>query len=672
MTTSTTLPSTGPSPALYPKLLPLLISQLSHSPATPILLPLLQTTLHIIASIQLRPPSAPIPSSTSTVPLQALLDLSSAHPGIIKVPLLIDSLLAYPLYISTTINEIFDRVFEHNPDLVEIFRIDIFPSLLNRLRSNESTFVQIGVATRILLASIRAHEEIVALALEDSEDVFRALSIAYSSLGTSDEVKGVAIKSDILMICRELLSRVGGQGASTEAMLRFMGQGQETHNEQGQDGALRGKGLRSDWEDVFGSGSMSGTLSVDLKSLLEGRRDEEARNDLRVQSVLQLFPGLPPHLILSALSHSHFASLPSGSRATPSEQAAPLLESILNGGEGLPEDLNELKVAVQNLAGQESAIVEQNNGASAVGSPVNGSSGQGQRQENRSRVDRKNIWNEEELDIGRLKLKDDDSALLTLSTAIPDHLRASIMRLVESQAQEEEERRRALREADLLNDDDDDLMGDDDVTGPKGLKVGGGDSDDGEELSEEDGVKISRDQTSAGQSRGPSDKERLNLLRSTYIVNPTLFDRDGITRRSDERKKLRAATGWDDGQIEGWRIMLDRDPHKEAILAAHSERASRARDEQPQNGEATTNGESSSRSSSTRGGRGGRGGNGGGAGGGGRGGGRGGSGSGGGGRGGRGGGGGGGKESKSSRGHSNAARTRGHDRKMRGMGAGAV
>ncbi|KAK8846586.1 hypothetical protein IAR55_005672 [Kwoniella newhampshirensis] len=648
MTTST-LPSAVPSPALYPTLLPLLLTQISHSSANAALLPILQTTLHILSSIRLSPASStPIPGSRSTIPLQALVDLSSSHPSLIKAPLLIDAILAYPLYTSTAINEILYKVFEQYPDLMEIFRIDVLPSLLIRLKSESNNVTQIEISARILLSMIRAHEELVDLVLEDSKDLLRALTIAYSILDTTGAKKGLAkseqqriigIKSDIIMICQELISRVGGQGASSEAMLRFMGE---------VEGGQAGRGLRSDWESVFGSDARG--LDAEVKNGLEMRRDEEAKQDLRVRSILPLFPTLPPHLLLSALSHSHFASLPSGSRATPSEQAAPLLEAILNGGDSLPDDLNELKVAVRNMAGDEPAAVEQRYGETDIKNSTYD-------REERKKVDRKNIWNDEELDLGRLKLKDDDSALPTLSTAIPDHLRASIMRLVESQALEEDERRRALKEANLLDDDDDDLLGaDDDDAGVKGLKVGDGDSEDGDELGEEDGVKISRQATSAGQSRSsrPSDRQRLDLLRSTYIANPKIFERDGVTRRSEERKKLRSATGWDDGQIEGWKIMLDRDPHKEAILAAHGERASGANKITTSEKEASG---SRSASGSARGGK-----RGGGRGGGGRGGAR------GGGNGGRGGGSG-GKESKSSRGHSNAARTRGHDRKMRGMGA---
>ena len=38
-----------------------------------------------------------------------------------------------------------------------------------------------------------------------------------------------------------------------------------------------------------------------------------------------------------------------------------------------------------------------------------------------------------------------------------------------------------------------------------------------------------------------------------------MFERDGQTRRSKARADLKAQTGWGDEQIEGWKIMLERD-----------------------------------------------------------------------------------------------------------------
>ncbi|WWD00088.1 hypothetical protein V866_006996 [Kwoniella sp. B9012] len=634
------LPTTLPPPSLYPKLLPHLISQLSHSPPSSSTLPALRSILHIIAYITLSSPSSGnIPQAKSTIPLQHLSELSTSHPGLIKASLLLDAIIAYPLYL-TTINEVLTNAFDSNGDLVEVFRIDIIPSLINRLNlgntnNNGNKCVDdISKSTKILLSIIRSHDELLALVLEDSENLIKSLSKAYSTISTTTNsnersATRVRVKSDILMICKELLDSVpSGHDTVEETMIAFMGE----LTERKAQGEVMGDGskLRDDWEALFERDEEG--LSKEVKEVLVKERDERAKEDRRVQHLLQLFPTLPPHLLLSALSHPSISSLPEGSRATPSEQASPIVEIIFNKGEGLPDDLKELKLAIQSLS-QDDNIPE----TSTLDVNGNDTNQSGQK----GKVERRNIFDDEKLDLSKLKLKDDDSSLPTLSNTIPDTLRASIMRLVENQAVEEEERRQALKDANLLDDEDDYEEDGDGVISR--IKITGGE-DEEDELSEEDGVKISREPSgTTTPSSGPSDRQRLDILRTAYINNQRVFERDGATRRSSERKKLREMTGWDDGQIEGWRIMLERDPHKDDILSAHTERMSRNRQNSPPRNNPQ---QGSSRGGHPNGGgRGGnRGGNGGGQ------------------RGGRGG-------SKSSRGHSNAARTRGHDKKMSKMGA---
>ena len=73
------------------------------------------------------------------------------------------------------------------------------------------------------------------------------------------------------------------------------------------------------------------------------------------------------------------------------------------------------------------------------------------------------------------------------------------------------------------------------------------------------------------QPKGPE-----TILELAYLQDPKLFNRDGETRRSKARADLKAQTGiymvftllyipshctcagWTDEQIEGWRIMLER------------------------------------------------------------------------------------------------------------------
>lgn len=258
-----------------------------------------------------------------------------------------------------------------------------------------------------------------------------------------------------------------------------------------------------------------------------------------------------------------------------------------------------------------------------------------------------------------------------MGNTIPDHLRESIMRLVQSQEEEEEDLARALREAHgepighhQVDDGEEETI--------RGIRVA-----EGEESDDESGDKVVVSRISDPlehpvpvgsthiQSRRPSGSELYDVDQQTklelaYLSDPKVFDRDSGTRKSAARKKLREITGMDDPQLEGWRIMLDRNPHKEAILSRHTFA--------PKNNYLGSTAASESGGGKGKGG-GGRGGGGAGRGGGegsGTRGGHGGGGSAGGGR----GGGGRGRGSKGSRGHSNAARTRGHDKKMSRMGAG--
>ncbi|WWC67508.1 uncharacterized protein I206_101416 [Kwoniella pini CBS 10737] len=651
---SINLPNTLPPPSLWIELLPHLLNQLENKKPSTESFQILQITLHIYASLQLSSSSSNYNYKKSNIPLKKLLEFSTIKEfNLINSTILLNCIISYPLNL-ITINEILSNCFlnDENQNLVMTFKHDIIPNLLNRLSSlslnDELNLLNLKKIINISLCLIRSHDELLIILSENSENLFKNLKSVYESINNDiqqhqqqqqqqnekleeDKIK-IEIKSDILMICKELLDNSSLKGnellEEEENIIKFMGNSSLSNNKEL---FQNGNSLKDDWEIIFKSNR---DLNQIYKNILEKQRNENAKSDLRVKYLLKLFPTLQPYLLLSALSHPNFTSLPEGSRATPSEQASPIVEIILNGGEGLPNDLNDLKIAIQNLS-QDIPIAQLDPKVQ-----INGN----EKLKINTKVERRNIFNDEDLDISKLRLKEDESTLPTLSNTIPDSLRASIMRLVENQVVEEEERKRALKDANLLDDDEDDYEeGDDGIISR--IKVGGdtrGDDDDDDNLNEEDGVKISKESSGTITPSGPSDKQKLDILRTSYITNPKIFERDGITRRSNERKKLREIIGWDDGQIEGWKIMLERDPHKEDILAAHADRLSRLRDSSP-----TSHRQGNDISS--RGGGNGRGGRG-------RGGGRGGSG------GNRG-------NGKSSRGHSNVTRTRGHDKKMSKMGA---
>ncbi|KAL4808861.1 hypothetical protein BDV18DRAFT_90828 [Aspergillus unguis] len=62
-----------------------------------------------------------------------------------------------------------------------------------------------------------------------------------------------------------------------------------------------------------------------------------------------------------------------------------------------------------------------------------------------------------------------------------------------------------------------------------------------------------------------TDDLDLTLLRA-YKSNPTLFARDSATRRSQPRDVLKRESGLTDEAIEGWAVMLNRDPNRLAKL----------------------------------------------------------------------------------------------------------
>lgn len=157
-------------------------------------------------------------------------------------------------------------------------------------------------------------------------------------------------------------------------------------------------------------------------------------------------------------------------------------------------------------------------------------------------------WSAE--DVARLKVKNENST--PVAQEIPDTLRASILRLVEAQKEEEEAAARAIAEAHGEEEDDDDGE-------PRPPRMTAA---DGEESGEEQ----------EGPVEGRKADSTQTLLELAYLRTPGVFARDAETRRSKGREELRDATGMDDSQIEGWRIMLERNVGVTPVRAADSSR----------------------------------------------------------------------------------------------------
>lgn len=122
--------------------------------------------------------------------------------------------------------------------------------------------------------------------------------------------------------------------------------------------------------------------------------------------------------------------------------------------------------------------------------------------------ERRNIFDDEALDFSRLRLGKDESTLPQLGNSIPDHLRDSILRLVETQKEEAEAEARAIAEArggvylPQTRDGDGDDLDERTEGGAPSLRTKGGVDGDDSSAEEESGDKIVEVSTSCRRVSG--------------------------------------------------------------------------------------------------------------------------------------------------------------------------
>ncbi|EJU02280.1 hypothetical protein DACRYDRAFT_99944 [Dacryopinax primogenitus] len=212
---------------------------------------------------------------------------------------------------------------------------------------------------------------------------------------------------------------------------------------------------------------------------------------------------------------------------------------------------------------------------------------------------RRNVFDDDPLDFSKLRIgKNRDNADGVLrNRAQLDAVKADILRRVQDMSDSEEEDAEA--EGRKIVAFEEEL--DDGMEPSSAVKV----TNDGEESEEGDDMED-------GEPQSAKKVDVETLLEQTYIRDPKLFDRDAATRRTKQRADLRAQTGWSDEQLEGWRIMLERNqPRKDKILQKHEFSGNRPlvpEDEgQPSSSHASDREGQSSHQVRGRGGRGGRG-----------------------------------------------------------------
>ncbi|KAI9458628.1 hypothetical protein BJY52DRAFT_1149560 [Lactarius psammicola] len=175
--------------------------------------------------------------------------------------------------------------------------------------------------------------------------------------------------------------------------------------------------------------------------------------------------------------------------------------------------------------------------------------------------DRRNMFDGEDMDLSRLRTgkKSDDATTLLRDRTFMEEMKVDILRRVEEPSDSEEEivdifgfaSDRAKSKGKVRE-----VAFDDELDNVSGVRIAG----DGEESSEDEGED-------EGEEPEPGIE---SILEYAYMANPKVFERDAATRRSKERAVLRAQTGWVDEQIEGFKIMLDRNPKiKDKVFQKH-------------------------------------------------------------------------------------------------------
>ncbi|KAL1713486.1 hypothetical protein EV715DRAFT_211620 [Schizophyllum commune] len=228
--------------------------------------------------------------------------------------------------------------------------------------------------------------------------------------------------------------------------------------------------------------------------------------DLKVAQVLDIFPDHAPEYVRALLTHESYPY-----KGDPEKLIMALLD-----GTAPSEDQLEATAAPQPISRppEVQAVV----------------------QERRNAFDDE-VMNTAQLRVGKKKYVDD----VLRDRDFISQMKADILRRAEAMDLEDDEEEDVEKAADAFEDD---------LEGLNQVKVAG----DGEETDEEEDAAAPTPDT---------------ILELAYIKNPKLFERDGQTRRSKERAELKSKTGLDDEQIEGWRIMLERNPKKDKILAKH-------------------------------------------------------------------------------------------------------
>ncbi|KDE08415.1 hypothetical protein MVLG_01450 [Microbotryum lychnidis-dioicae p1A1 Lamole] len=275
--------------------------------------------------------------------------------------------------------------------------------------------------------------------------------------------------------------------------------------------------------------------------------EQEDLLSLQISQILDVLPDLSPNFLRTCLLHPRFSST-----SAPSEA---VIASIFE--ESLPSDLDEL---LRNPV--PSTKIEEPTKTPTQSVPPRPNNAH-------ARIVRSNIFDPASLNPTLLKTnrstvhhQNESKQFLADQSFMTEQLKALIIERAERESSDSE------------NNDDEEV--DDDEDRFRAVERSFDVRDRNEGIETPLATTTSGTSTPLKGSVATSDTSTLNpfnnatlvkLLERTYLSDPALFDRSSATRKSKMRAELKQKTGLGDEQLEGWRIMLERDPkRKEKVL----------------------------------------------------------------------------------------------------------
>ncbi|KAM0747472.1 hypothetical protein T439DRAFT_383117 [Meredithblackwellia eburnea MCA 4105] len=294
----------------------------------------------------------------------------------------------------------------------------------------------------------------------------------------------------------------------------------------------------------------------DKKGKGKAKEDDPALpdDDLAVSKILDILPHLSPVYISRALKHDRFKG-----------NTESLISALLE--DDLPPELRDLSEDTDRALPSPPPPPPAPPAAVPTPRPT--------------KSVRANVFDDIRLDPSKLrrgKMQDNAEALLSDHSFLTEDIKAAIITRAEAESSDEEGDEEG-RDGEVEPEDE-----------GGGFKVRDGDLEEEAQGSGKEG----EDNEPAGTSgtQAPKSGDALsnpitpaisNILELAYIATPGVFDRNSTVRKSKQRQELREKTGMADEQLEGWKIMFERNPKKDKILAKHEFSGNQKGDQVPVN-----------------------------------------------------------------------------------------